>query len=412
MLEHPKAIRVQKRGFHLLFSQSRSFRPRFAVPVLVAVAALVFAGCGGSDDEQWDGETITIGSIFSTSGDGVAFGPQQLKAAQLAIGQINDDGGIEGAKLELAQRNDNSEPSDSVKQMKSLIDLNSIAVLGPTFSNQAAAADPVANKAGMPVLAVSNTGPGIVGDCPYPCEFIFRDSLGEAEAIPANIKTLVEAENPKTAAIVHPADDAFGESSAVTAKQAFEANGVKVNTVARSTAALLLALNTKPDVFMITASSGESATDLIKSLRRNGFSGPILGGNAFNSTTSSTIAGTDGKGAQSAAAWYSGNDSEENQKFIQDYKSAYGEAPDQFAAQSYTGVELLAEALEETDMDFNDIATSRSRLAGELAKVKEETPLGDFSFTADHDVSQPIWIVQMDGNGGFDLVKEIPAKAQ
>ena len=63
-------------------------------------------------------------------------------------------------------------------------------------------------------------------------------------------------------------------------------------------------------------------------------------------------------------------------------------------------------------MDFNDIATSRSRLAGELAKVKEETPLGDFSFTADHDVSQPIWIVQMDGNGGFDLVKEIPAKAQ
>jgi hypothetical protein len=41
--------------------------------------------------------------------------------------------------------------------------------------------------------------------------------------------------------------------------------------------------------------------------------------------------------------------------------------------------------------------------------VDEETPLGDFTFTADHDVSQPIWVVRLDGEGGYDLVEEIPA---
>ena len=175
-------------------------------------------------------------------------------------------------------------------------------------------------------------------------------------------------------------------------------------------AGLLLALNSKPDVFMITASSGAAATDLIKSLRRNGFRGPILGGNAFNSATSSKIAGADGKGAQSAAAWYAGNESEENQEFIQDYRTAYGEDPDQFAAQAYTGVLLLAEALDDVDLTYSDTEADRELLAGALPDVEEETPLGSFAFTADHDVNQPIWIVRMNGKGGFDLVEEIPAK--
>lgn len=387
------------------------FRPVPAACVALSVcAAIAFAGCGSGDGDAGDGKTILIGSIFSTSGDGSAYGPQQVKAAELAIGEINDDDGIDGAELELAQMDDRSDPAVSKQKMADQVDSAAIAVLGPTFSNSAAEADPVANDAGMTVLAVSNTGPGIVGDCPYPCEYVFRDSLGEEDAIPANIDTLVAAEMPKTAAIVHPADDPFGESTAQIAKDAFEKAGVKVNTVARSTAGLLLALNSKPDVFMITASSGAAATDLIKSLRRNGFRGPILGGNAFNSATSSKIAGADGKGAQSAAAWYAGNESEENQEFIQDYRTAYGEDPDQFAAQAYTGVQLLAEALDDVDLTYSDTEADRELLAGALPDVQEETPLGSFAFTADHDVNQPIWIVRMNGKGGFDLVEEIPAK--
>ena len=387
------------------------FRPVPAACVALSVcAAIAFAGCGSGDGDAGDGKTILIGSIFSTSGDGSAYGPLQGKAAELAIGEINDDDGIDGTELELAQMDDRSDPAVSKQKMADQVDSAAIAVLGPTFSNSAAEADPVANDAGMTVLAVSNTGPGIVGDCPYPCEYVFRDSLGEEDAIPANIDTLVAAEKPKTAAIVHPADDPFGESTAQIAKDAFEEAGVKVNTVARSTAGLLLALNSKPDAFMITASSGAAATDLIKSLRRNGFNGPILGGNAFNSATSSKIAGADGKGAQSAAAWYAGNESEENQEFIQDYRTAYGEDPDQFAAQAYTGVQLLAEALDDVDLTYSDTEADRELLAGALPDVQEETPLGSFAFTADHDVNQPIWIVRMNGKGGFDLVEEIPAK--
>jgi hypothetical protein len=33
-----------------------------------------------------------------------------------------------------------------------------------------------------------------------------------------------------------------------------------------------------------------------------------------------------------------------------------------------------------------------------------QTALGPFSFTPGHDVQQPIWIVQMNGQGGFSLI--------
>jgi hypothetical protein len=41
--------------------------------------------------------------------------------------------------------------------------------------------------------------------------------------------------------------------------------------------------------------------------------------------------------------------------------------------------------------------------------VRMNTPLGPFHFTADHDVDQPIWIVAMNGKGGYGLVRQLPA---
>jgi len=391
-------------------------RPNVRHPLAIILTTLVFSagsavvatGCGDSEPD-WNGQTIRIGSVFSTTGTGVAFGPQQLKAARLAIQEVNTgDDGPNGARLELVQRNDRSVPARSAKQMRKLIENDSaLAVLGPTFSNSAAVADPVGNRLRTPVLAVSNTGPGIVGDCPYACEYIFRDSLGESAAIPANVNNLVGKTGAKTAAIVHPPQDPFGTSTAVIARDALRSRGVKVLANTVTSAGVRLVLRSKPDLFMITASSGETAADLIRELRDLGFAGPIAGGNAFNSKLAASNAGPDGKGAQSAAAWFAGNDSEENRKFIAAYRDAYGEAPDQFAAQAYTGVKLLAEAAGDADLKFEDVAADRDALKWALAKVEEDTPLGEFSFTPDHDVRQPIWIVAMDGKGGYTLVEEV-----
>ena len=386
------------------------FRVTVLASVLAFTTAFALAGCGGSDDENaWDGQSITFGALFSTTGDGSPFGPQQVKGAKLAVDEINADGGINGADLQLVQRDDESDPATSADEMKELIEqVQAMAVLGPTFSNSAAEADPIANQNRTPVLAVSNTGPGIVGDCDYPCEYVFRDSLGEATAIPANVKNLVDREHPKFAKVLYPVDDPFGQTSAETAVQAFKDEGVKVTSMQVGANGIGHMTDERQDAFMITASSGETGAGIVKDLRNAyGAKTPILGGNAFNSPVVAESLGQQGKGVQSAAAWYAGNHSDENHEFMANYMAKYGQEPDQFAAQAYTGVKLLADAAEEADLQFGDIAADREALKTALEGVSEETPLGDFSFTPDHDVSQPIWIVQMNGKGSYDLVAQV-----
>lgn len=401
------------------------------IVVLLLIAALapwLLTACGGDDDDPAGsadtarsenagaGQTLKLGSIFATSGPGAAFGPQQVRGAELAIEQINKDGGIDGAQLELVQRDEGGDPAKAARNAQVLAQRqNVLAILGPTFSNSAAEAHPLADQLGVAMLAVSNTGPGIVGDCPYSCELVFRDSLGEQTAIPANIESFVEESGlgagsaPGTAVVIHPDGDPFGESSAGIAQQAFADAGLEETPVAHGDAAVRRALQMTPEVVMVTASSGEVAAEMIKGLRDGGFEGTILGGNAFNSRLTGELAGAAGKGARSAAAWFEGNPAEENQEFITAYEAAYGEAPDQFAAQAYSGVLLLAEAADDADLSFSDLIADRLALVDALIKVEEDTPLGEISFTDDRDISQPIWIVEMDGKGGFTEVKEIPA---
>jgi branched-chain amino acid transport system substrate-binding protein len=388
---------------------------------LCALLVLLLAGCGEKSedaatqiDTDWQGEEIVLGSIYSTTGIGEPFGPQQVRGAQLAAEEINAAGGVNGAELRLEQIDDRSAPADAAKATLKLVGDDAMAILGPTFSNSAVEAHPLADKKGIAMLGTSNTGPGIVGDCAYPCERVFRDSLGEESAIPANVEAFTAADpKAKSAVVVHPADDPFGESTAAIAVDALDGAGLDVGDVTlptspkQSDAALQTALRRQPDALFITTSSGETAVALIEAARGDGFTGQILGGNAFNSATAAASAGRQGEGAQSAAAWYEGNEDGANVAFIDAYRKRYGEDPDQFAAQAYTGVQLLAEAARNSDLNFEDITSDRVQLADALAKVQMQTPLGEFAFTADHDVSQPIWIVAMDGEGGHKLLEQL-----
>jgi branched-chain amino acid transport system substrate-binding protein len=395
--------------------------PRLAC--LTALCALLLLGCGeksedtvAETDGATDGQEIVIGSVYSTSGIGKAFGPQQVRAARLAVDQINADGGIDGAQLRLEQIDDHSDAADAAKATRELVEEDdALAVLGPTFSNSAVEAHPLADELGVAMLATSNTGPGIVGDCDYPCRNVFRDSLGEEEAIPANVEAF-RADNPdaKTALVVFPADDPFGESTAAIAVDALEQAGIDAPApvqlpagVKQADTALRAALRKRPDALFITTSSGATAAALIDAAREDGFTGQILGGNAFNSAAAAAAAGRKGEGAQSAAAWYEGNDDTANTSFIDAYRDEYGENPDQFAAQAYTGVQLLAEGARNSDLGFDDIAADREQLIAALPGVQMATPLGEFAFTADHDVSQPIWVVAMDGDKGHELVERV-----
>ena len=118
-------------------------------------------------------------------------------------------------------------------------------------------------------------------------------------------------------------------------------------------------------------------------------------------------AGDSGKGAESGSAWYLNNTFASNADFVKAYRAKYGSDPDQFAAQGYTGILILADAAKRANLTFTDLAGDRTRLKDAMETVNINTPLGRFQFTSAHDVKQTVWIIKMDGNGGFTLVHQI-----
>ncbi|HEX3541004.1 MAG TPA: ABC transporter substrate-binding protein [Acidimicrobiales bacterium] len=383
------------------------------------VALVLVAACGSSSTTNGNkGKTLKLGAVFSLTGAGGVYGPQQANAVKLAQDTINASGGVDGATVSVTVVDDGSDQTQSAQQTQTLIQQNQVmALLGPTLSNSAVAAHPVANQSRTPMLAVSTTGLKIVGDCPYPCTYIFRDSLGEAAAIPTNIRTYVAMANPKpkTGVLLFPNDDKFSVDGATAVKQTVTDPAVNIQLLdtiqfSKSDADLTQfvnqAVSKHPDVIFITSLGGIPAK-IMTAARQQGFTGQFLGGNGFNSAAVSKQAGAFGKGAQSASAWYLGNTFPSNAEFVKAYRARFNTDPDQFAAQAYTGVLILADAAKRAKLTYSDLVGDRQKLRAALEATNIQTPLGPFQFTSTHDVHQTIWIIAMDGQGGFTLVTSV-----
>lgn len=391
------------------------------VSLLVAavfVAACGSTGGGGGASNSYSGKTIKIGAILSITGAGGVYGPQSRDGANLAVKQINSSGGVSGAQISLTINDDASDKAQSAQVAQKLIQSEQdLALLGPTLSNSAVAVHPLAESLKTPILAVSTTGIHIVPDCNFPattpCKYVFRDSLGEETAIPTNIKSYSEDKQPKTGVLLVAQDDKFSSDGGTIVQNTvaqYNINLLKTIKFNKAEADLspyvTQAVQAKPDVIFITSLGGIPAK-IMTEARKQGWQGQFLGGNGFNTATVSKQAGPDGKGARSASAWYLGNTFASNKDFVDAYKAEYKSDPDQFAAQGYTAIKILADAAKRANLTFTDLAGDRDKLRTAIESVNIQTPLGPFQFTSTHDVKQTVWVIAMDGAGGFTLVHEV-----
>ena len=394
------------------------------------VASFLVAACassGGGNNggtNPWAGKTIKLGAVLSITGAGGVYGPQSRDGMKLAVKQINASGGVNGAMIDLSFEDDASDQATSKAKAQTLIGQNQVlALLGPTLSNSAVAVHPLAETLKTPVLAVSTTGTHLVPDCnwtpanpnPTPCRYVFRDSLGEQTAIPDNIKSYANDAHPKTGVLLVAQDDKFSSDGGKIVQDTVGTYNIQLlKTIPFSkndadlTRYVTQAVQLNPDVIFITSLGSIPAT-IMAAARNLGWQGHFLGGNGFNTARVSMQAGAAGKGARSASAWYIGNTFPSNADFVSAYKTEYSKDPDQFAAQGYTGIKILADAARRAKLTFTDVVGDRDKLRTAMESVNLQTPLGQFQFTSTHDVKQTVWIIEMDGNGGFKLDHEIPA---
>ena len=391
----------------------------------IAIAlAVALTACGGtssagtSTSNSYQGKTIQLGAILSITGAGGVYGPSSRDGMLLAVDKINNSGGVNGAKISLDVKDDASDKAQSAQVAQTLIQQGQLlGLLGPTLSNSAVAVHPLAETFKVPILAVSTTGIHIVPDCNFPktdpCKYVFRDSLGEESAIPTNIKVYSDAKHPKTGVLMVANDDKFSSDGGKIVQNTVGQYGIQLldtvqfsKTTADFATPVTKAVQKNPDVIFITSLGAIPAQIMIQA-RKQGFTGQFLGGNGFNTAKVSKQAGADGKGAESGSAWYINNTFTSNAGFVQSYRAKYSADPDQFAAQGYAAILILADAAKRANLTFSDTPGDRTKLRDAMESVNIDTPLGRFQFTSNHDVKQTIWVIQMDGTGGFTLVKSV-----
>ncbi len=88
--------------------------------------AMVAAGCGRADSQA---DPVRVGLLISMSGSGGLFGPPTNNAAQLAIEQINEKGGVLGRKLELVVGDDQTNPQIGAQETNRLVEQEKVEVL-------------------------------------------------------------------------------------------------------------------------------------------------------------------------------------------------------------------------------------------------------------------------------------------
>jgi branched-chain amino acid transport system substrate-binding protein len=372
--------------------------------------AVVISACGGGGGTTATGSPaagtaaatasaapladIKVGLATSKSGAANFYNPQQTNGAQLAVDQLNASGGINGKqKIQLIVEDDGSARDQGITAFKKFIEQEKVtAILGPTLSAVAAGAHPVAQAAGTPTIAISNTGLGIVGKCDYgACDWIFRASLGEQSAVPETVKAATQKLGLKKVVIIY-GDGKFELDDLQIFKDAFKANGV---TVAKEIpyrasdvdfAPFVTAAKAEGPDAIVASSLAGPAGKILDEVAKQMPGKRVIGGNGLNSAAllpnanaSLIIVGT---------AWSKASTDKANQDFIAAYKQKYNVDPDQFAAQSYTAMLVLIDALKKANPNTDKAAVKKA-----LEGVSIATPLGQFSFTPDHDVKQPTFVM-------------------
>jgi branched-chain amino acid transport system substrate-binding protein len=328
-------------------------------------------------------------------------GAPMLRAAELAVDEINRAGGIDGRRVELLALDDHGNADSAIAVATRLYDSDVSAVVGHLFSSTTIAAAPVYNAPPRPVVAISpsSSAPEISGAG----DWIFRVCPSDGAHGLALARWAREQLGLQRGTAFYLNDD-YGRGVRQTFASEFVRRGGE-----------LLAANPylgdRPEIapyverlardprsqFVLLAGNRSEAEVILREAAQHGVRLPAMGGDGLEGIEA---AGDLAEGVYLTAAYVASIGTPENTRFVTAYRRMYPDAPlpNQPAAATYDAVRLLVEVI-------GRAGTGREAVRAELAKVGVETPAftgvtGEIAFDERGDVpGKKVYVTMVrDGN--------------
>ncbi len=346
----------------------------------VCAALAIVAGLGAAARPARAQDSVPVGSLEILSGPNAAYGVAIKAGLDLALAEVNQVGVLGGRKIDLTIQDTAGDKTQALNAIRSLIGRDHVVgIIGPTLSTEMFAVGPVAQERHVPIVGTSTTANGVtaIGDD------VFRTSLPESDVIPVTLHKAI-AMGVKTIALMYANDDAFSKSGFDVMQAAAKEAGLTILDVesfgSRDTdfSAQLTKIRTlNPDAVGVSALV-EPTAGVLLGARQVGFGAKTLfiGGNGANSPKLGEIAGSAADGLLVGSPWFVGKATPQNEAFVAAFRKAYGRDPDQFSAQAYDAMKIMAAAIDRAG------APDPAKLREALLQTKFDGVMGPFSFTA------------------------------
>lgn len=327
--------------------------------VIVVGALAIFNGGGNKES------VIKLGAILPLTGDAASYGESESRAIQIAIDEINKDGGVNGNNLELVLEDGKCDPQAGGSAAQKLVNIDAVKIiLGGACSGETLAAAKITEPAKVILISPSASSPKVTeaGD------FVFRTYPSDALAGKIAAKYAYKELNGKKAALITELTD-YAQGLREVYKSAFTSLGGKV--VADETyktgdtdfrTQILKIKSANPDVVYVVPQSFTPGVAIMKQLKENKVLAKL--------TTAEVLLDRQGVkdnaqvlegiiGVEPAVDW------DKNPKasaLSSAHRAKYKSDPGTFSANAYDAVYLIAGALEATAKDAIDTLKVRDWL--------------------------------------------------
>jgi branched-chain amino acid transport system substrate-binding protein len=361
------------------------------------------AGKGAASTSADD--PILIGEVGSLTGSEATFGISARNGIQLAIEQANAEGGVRGRKIAVRVYDDRGKPEEAANATIRLISQDHVKViLGEEASSNSLAMAQKAQAARVPMISPSSTNPKVtqVGD------YIFRASF--IDPFQGLVMARFARENLKVNSVAVLEDQKSDYSLGLTEyfKRRFTEMGGKIvdieayakgDTDFRSQ--LTAIKGHRPDAIFIPGYYTDVGI-IARQARELGIKSTLLGSDGWSSDKLFELGGTALDGSYFSDHYSPENPAPQVQKFVAQYKAAYGISPDTVAGLGYDAARVAIAAMRRA----KDLSGPAIRDA--IAETKDfPGAAGNLTLNENRDAVKPAVVLQVD-RGRLKYITSVP----
>lgn len=398
---------------------------RFLSILLAGCLAASLTACGGTKEESAapaesgdsaSGGPILLGTISPNTGNLAAYGTAIMNGVNLAVEEINADGGVLGSQIQVINADDQGDPTECMNAFNSLVSQGVGLIIGSVTSSCTSAITDSANEEEVVLTSPSSTADSITTEDDYVFRACYADSFQGAIAA-AYAKQAGYAK----VGVVYCAADTYSKGLYDSFSAACEKYGVKVAAV-ESTASMDVQDYTNQFASMVNAGVelvyapyyyDVIGPYLVTQARAAGYTGIIMGADGYDGAPSYVVEGAD-LTAFNDVYWTNHYDPADEsalvQNFVKAFQDKYVETPMAMSALAYDCVYMYKTAMEAAGSA--DPAAVRDAMAD--TSLTYECVTGTFTLDESGTPVKGATIVSFVSDGSevtttlVDVVKELP----